>query len=263
MKRPASKLLKFSFLLVAFLFLLWLLQRGMELDDNRKSIGITFVKPAFAQEGGVSFLDREAGIAAYTDLSRKIDVTGLRTIFRNVEKETEAYIVGSVPVLGYEAYGREDVHCFIHRDGWIVAYYLKSEPTAKVINWQHLGNNKLKVVLTMACNTAGSGLPYIKYYQFKYPDATGVMLITKRQQNHFRIMIPDSFTIYERSWSTDADSGQYIAIDGESVSDKKSSSGEYGTHGFAAAMQLRLGEFHTIQPSSNKSCAIVIVYGEV
>ena len=47
-------------------------------------MGIFLAKPAFAQEAGMSFLEQEAGIAAYTNLGQKINLTKAKTAFRTV-----------------------------------------------------------------------------------------------------------------------------------------------------------------------------------
>ncbi|MFW0860251.1 MAG: hypothetical protein AAGB97_08910 [Dehalococcoidia bacterium] len=43
----------------------------------------------------------------------------------------------------------DDVHVYVHEDGWIVAYYLKRHPVAKIIDWNNLAVTKLEQALGM------------------------------------------------------------------------------------------------------------------
>lgn len=256
MQNRFTKFLMIFSLLVFLSFLLILWQEKVQKHNDPYNFGISLVSPVFAQEDGTSFLEQEAGIAAYTNMTRKIDLTKVSTVFKTIEKETDTYIVGSTPVPGYEKYGNENIHCFVHKSGWVIVYYLRGEPTAKI--W--LGD-KLKTSLTAICDVMEVVVPYVKYYHFQYPDANMLMLVAKRQNRLFRIMIPGSFVVYERSWATDQNSGQYIELDGASISSKTAGNEEYGTYGLATATQLRPDVFHNVKPT-NGGCAIVIVYRE-
>jgi hypothetical protein len=104
--------------------------------------GIFFLsRPVMAAES--TFLDEEAGISAYTNLGTTI------------EQETADYIVGSVALPDLPE--TEDVHCFVHSDGWIVTYYLAAEPTSKIIGWVYPSSTtlvtKLEVGIDEMCNT--------------------------------------------------------------------------------------------------------------
>jgi hypothetical protein len=97
----------------------------------------SFVQVARAQEAGpdaaIAFPQNEAGISAYFKADSPINLADVRRVFRVIEAETTDYLIGSVPVAGYpELY---DVHLFIHRDGWFVAYYLSA-----VLAWLRLAN---------------------------------------------------------------------------------------------------------------------------
>lgn len=259
MKRRVIKLFASVFVLGALVFLLTLWQGKSEQGGEQAGTGISLIRPAFAQGSEANFLEQEAGIAAYTNLDRAIDLTRARTAFKTVEKETGTYIVGSFSVSAYEGYGREDVHCFVHKDGWVVVYYLEEEPTAKMIHWQKISDTKLSIALVEVCNYIGVALPYVRYYHFKYPDATKLMVIAKWQSRSFRTMIPSSFIVYERSWSTSKGSGA-VEIDETRIS-KSSKSGEYGTYGLITFVQLKQDTFHTINPTSG-NCALALVYRE-
>lgn len=256
MQRKTTKLFLFLFALVTFgcVFMLW---QGKSAQNGRANgMGMYLVEPAFAQQAEASFLEQEAGLAIYTGLSREIDMETAKAGFKTVERETDTYIIGSFSISEYEKYGKEDLHCFVHRDGWIVVYYLSGNPTAKTLNWQDLGNNKLEMGLAEMCSAIGVVPPYVRYYHFEYPDAAELMVIAKWQNRSFRVMIPSNFIVYERSWSSSQSSGS-LEIDGTRIS-KSSRGGEYGTYGLVTPTQLKQDVFHTV----SGNCAIVLVYRE-
>lgn len=80
---------------------------------------------------GTSFLEEEAGISAYTNVGEAINLGNAKTAFGTIEYETSDYIIGSVPLPDYAE--TEDVHAYVHKDGWVVAYYLEDEPVAKIV----------------------------------------------------------------------------------------------------------------------------------
>jgi len=164
-------------------------------DQSRMSL----VKPAFvsAATGGTHFLNEEAGISAYTHVGHELDLAKAATGFRTVEYQTSEYIIGSVQVPGYGT--THDVHAYVHVDGWILAYYLKQEPTAKIISWGNLGTTKLELGIAKLCDAAGMPFPTATYYDFRYPHAEKMMIII--DYDTFRIKIPGSFSVYTRSYS--------------------------------------------------------------
>jgi len=259
MQKRITKLLLSLFILwmFAYLFVLW--QGKAAQGKGASGLGISLIEPAFAQDTKTGFLFEEAGLAIYTGLGREIDMKTAKAGFKTMERETDTYIIGSFSISEYEKNGKEDLHCFVHRDGWIVVYYLSGNPTAKTLNWQDLENNKLEMGLAEMCSAIGVGLPYVKYYHFEYPDATEFMVIAKWQNRSFRVMIPSNSIVYERSWSSSQSSGS-LEIDGTRIS-KSFGGGEYGTYGLVTPTQLKQDVFHTVNPSSG-NCAIVLVYRE-
>jgi len=241
---------------------------------GKDSSGLDFLlaRPAIAQDVGGSFLDQEAGISAYTNLGQKVDLSKIKALMKVVEKETDTYVIGSISVPKYEKYPLEDVHCFAHKDGWVVTYYRNTETTAKIISWQNwsgkITGTKLDMGLAAACDALGQAVPYIRYYHFKYPDAVKLMVIVKDKTGQdFRIMIPNSYTIYERSWShlynyDGGGNGTYIRIDGTQVSDVNNVNGQYGASGLINPTQLKPDIFHNAQISGGSFGAIVLLYRE-
>jgi len=156
---------------------------------------------------GSSFLEEEAGITCYTKVYA-VDLIEAERAFKNVEKKTTDYIVGSVGLPGYGE--SHDVHVYADRTGWIVAYYLAKEPASKIIDWLDysggmITSTKLEDALVKVTNALNVELPYVMYYDFRYPAATKIMIITdeegRKDTETFRMKIPSSYTIYSRTWS--------------------------------------------------------------
>jgi len=222
------------------------------------------VNPVFAQSvsSETTFLEEEAGMSIYVNIGRSIDLAVAKTVYRTIEKETSNYTVGSVALPGLPE--SEDVHVFVHKDGWIVAYYLKAEPIGKIIDWAYwsggtLTKNKLQVGLEQMGNALGASMTGAKYYHFQYPYANKSMIIIETivgsGEDSFTIKIPIEFTIYERSWSHYAQYSYYTSyfkIDGNTISSISSTSAltKYGT---LAIAQLSPDIVHTVSVTGTTS----------
>lgn len=218
-------------------------------------------RPAFAQAAEASFLDQEAGIAAYVNVGQTIDLTKAKAAYRTVEKETASYIVGSVALPDYPV--SEDVHAFVHKDGWIVVYYLKDEPTSKIVDWKGYSaqriSTKLELGLAKVGNTLGVAITN-QYYHFHYPAANKLMIVAKAAQGTFKIKLPSSFNFYERSylyWGKSYAQSSFD-IDGKRIRD-----GEGVWYDLLSPSQLSPDVFHTINIDRYGGLgAIVLVYRE-
>lgn len=171
---------------------------------------LLLVSPVFAQSvsSDTTFLEEEAGMTTYVDIGQSIDLAVAKTVYRTIEDETSNYTVGSIALPGLPE--SEDVHCFVHKNGWIVAYYLKAESMSKIVDWNYwsggqLTKNKLQVGLEQMGNALGTSVTGAKYYHFQYPSANKCMLIIDTLvgwgEDSFNITIPLEFAVYERSWS--------------------------------------------------------------
>jgi len=169
----------------------------------------SFVSVANAQGEPVAapmgFPQDEAGIAAYFKSASPVNLADVRSLFRTIEVETANYIIGSVPVPDYEE--RYDVHVYIHRDGWFLAYYPSADPVSKIIDWRSYSTSQiptlLEHVLQIVASTAGVPFARADYYDFRYPNATHMMLVAEDPNNgsDFQINLPGSYVYNERSWS--------------------------------------------------------------
>jgi len=178
---------------------------------------LTLVRPALAyaaDSSSLTFLDEEAGISLYTNVNQTLDLTRAKSIYRTIEKETTDYIIGSVALPNLPQ--SDDVHCFVHKNGWIVVYYLKSELTSKIIDWHYytgakLSKDKLQAGLKKVCNALGITANNLNYYHFQYPQANKILIIIDSQkgpsENIFTYTIPPECNIFEGSWSHYTTSG--------------------------------------------------------
>jgi hypothetical protein len=197
--------------LVAVFFISPLVMFANSSSPNQNIGGfLPLIKPAFAQAGDAAFLEQEAGIGAYLNVGQPIDPTTAKTAFRTIEKETGSYIIGSVALPGYGI--SDDVHCFVHRDGWIVAYYMKNEPTSKIVDWLgysggQMTSTKLRMCLTVVGSSLGVQLTGVKYYHFAFPNANKLMIAVKsstydlRNESTLWLTVPSGLFVYDRSWS--------------------------------------------------------------
>jgi len=210
-----------------------------------------------AGEGTKTFLEKEAGISAYTNVGQ-VDLAEAKKVYRTVEREEDEYIVGSIALPDYDE--SQDPHVYVSKDGWVVAYYLKDDPASKMMDWVSYDKTdavgtKLEAALKLMCNQLGKLPPDVKYYDFRYPDANNLMIIADKNGT-FKVKIPDDITVYERSWWR---SNQYydIYIDGVEVVPRD------GYCGKLTPIQLSQGVFHTIGRQDLKfTFGIALVYKE-
>jgi len=237
-----------------------------------------------APRAGTTFLEEEAGISAYTNVGETIDLEKAKTAFRTIEYETDEYIIGSVPLPDYPE--TEDVHAYVHKDGWIVVYYLKEEPASKILDWEDydtdekITGTKLEDGINAVCAAAQVPSKDIKYYDFRYPNANRLMIVADAQWSEgtdtFNIKIPSDFKVYERSYSHYAyDSyGSNMKIDGDVISTiERCDDYSVTNYGELTWAQLSPDEFHNVSLwhdeyvgygwyQGEAFCAIVLIYQE-
>ena len=241
-------------------------EKGIEEGGGKDVISLVappFIGVAGASESevsgmraGTNFLEEEAGISAYTNVGMEIDLDKAKEVYRTIEVEKENYTIGSVALPGYAEY--EDAHVYVHKDGWIVAYYLKDEPIAKMVNYKNYMENgditlKLDNALGRMCDGVGLPLFYTKFYDFRYPNANKLMIIVDGQWvegwDTFDIRIPSDVRVYDRSWYHwvwDSD-GSTFKLDGNEISSFGGCNNCWqARYGKLTPTQLMPDEFHTI-----------------
>jgi hypothetical protein len=71
----------------------------------------------------------EAGISAYVNVSKNVDLDKVKALM-NIVDSTETYAIAIVDLSG-----NIDPHVYISEDGWVVAYYTRSEPPGAIMDW--------------------------------------------------------------------------------------------------------------------------------
>lgn len=191
----------------------------------------------------------EAGIAAYYKAPNTLSLESIRPLFNSIELESADYILGSISVPNYGEHF--DVHVYVRRDGWIMAYYLSSAPAGKMIDTRvnnSLESTKLTIVMNNVAVTGGSPFGAVTYYNFIYPNATH-MLLVREYSEEFQITIPSGFSYYEVSWGGNS----YVYIDGKFYSN----SNGYGSVPLTSFLP---DVVHTFAPYSNAYSVLVITY---
>jgi hypothetical protein len=219
----------------------------------------SFAGVALANTDSVtSTIENEAGISAYFQAPTSINLSSVRSVFRTIEAETADYIIGSVAVPNY---GEEwDVHCYVHKDGWVLVYYPAGDPVGKIFDWIAYHNTgrtnirtKFESTLTRIADAIEIPFTGATYYHFQRPDATHLMLIVEWVDggyygtgDSFQIKLPESFVYYERSWSLGSTSyPAHYVLDGALIQ-IHSGGGWQLSQGQLTANQLLPGQFHTI-----------------
>ena len=224
---------------------------------------LTLAQPAFAQEAGKSFLEEEAGISLYVNAGEEIDLSKAKALYKVLEDETDSYLIGTVELSGYG----EDwwPHVWIHRDGWIVVYYLKEEPTSRLMDWfaferaggTEINTTTLREVLLWVAGELKLDLTVIqrdmRYYHWQYPEAKKLLVVldtTSTGSDAFTYTIPGSLKLYEVSGSHFANLGTGYGqwsgtmIDGEWF--KKAGQGKYVLIGTLSSKWTSQGVTHEV-----------------
>ena len=185
---------------------LMLVVSGMTYAQENNSFNMAPLNEGLA---GLSFLENEAGISAYGQISSaNLDLA--ENAFKNVEKKTAEYIIGSVALTDYGE--THDVHVYVDISGWIIAYYLTEEKVSKIIDWKEYKNTsgitstKLSDALVKVSSEMYQVIPSITYYDFRYPGATNMLIATDEvtlsgSTETFQIMVPSTYFLYSRTWS--------------------------------------------------------------
>jgi len=273
-----SRKFKISLLLIAILiatigvYVIWAYIGPKNIGLSEASQEFSLVHPAFAQSmaAATTFLDEEAGISIYLNAERTIDINTLPTVV-SPENKTSDYVIGSVSLGGFAS--SDYPHCFVHKSGWIVVYYLKATSqnaayVSKIIVWKSntksftanspLDDDKLKQGLSAICTPLGILTTYAKYYDFQYPSATNLLIAVKTTVSAspatFNIeILSTGVDVLEQSWSHR--NGYYVndesvfKIDGVQFDHGKVTLGNVTSYYELPLIQnnpLPAGSFHTI-----------------
>lgn len=211
--KSLSACLIFILVLVSFL--------GVVGEKNRVSREIPS-SILLARPEELAFPESEAGMSAYVNIGKSINVTKAVEAFTQVIDVGENYAIGEI----------EDIRVYVDSAGWVVAYLDATEPVAKMMWWWEGFNpekpavsfktmkykTRLEHRISKVCDRVGVNYlrdvrRNIKYYHFQYPEAIKLMILIKTRterikgSSYVHIYIPLSYNIYEVSYSLMASGG--------------------------------------------------------
>lgn len=230
-----------------------------------------FVQAASEESSGTpaeiaAMLSDEAGISAYMQASGAIDLSQVEGEFRTIETQTTEYIIGSVPVPDHPEHF--DTHVYVHSDGWILAYYMEDEATSKMVDVKAktISSTKLETVVSIIAGAAGEAVNNLKYYDFRYPNATNILFVAEEEDNgnNFTITLPSAYGYSERSWAAyDTQDEVDFYVDENNLWNSASWTSNTLAYGYITAAQLLPDVSHTFRVEDNGDdvyAVLVITY---
>jgi len=174
---------------------------------------IQLAQPAASAPQG--FLASEAGISVYVDIGHPIDIQVAKGLLQGVEAETESYVIG---VLAMEDYSESQwPHVYANSAGWIIVYYSKNDPAAKIMPWKDYNGGALTTTLLEIALlryvqnlSRGMGVPLdisgmqVSYFDFRYPTASKLLIVVDTVndgRDSFSYLIPSGLWVHEASWT--------------------------------------------------------------
>lgn len=233
------------------------------------STALNLQPPALPQRTGaaqeaaaVAAIAEEAGIAAYFNAAAAINLDSVADQYATIEARTDAYIIGSVAVPQYNE--RHQVHVYVHKDGWIMAYYLKSDPVAKMVDIKAYGgttiSTKFETILSLFAGEAG--VPYVQptFWDFQAPNANHMMIVAENYTggDTFTVKLPGTYTFYDRSWAS-AGTTPGVLLNGTNVSNAFWSD-DGVAEGTIAEEIMGVDTVHTFKVNASGKAAVVFIY---
>ena len=162
----------------------------------------------------VDFPADEAGISAYVKAKSSVNLVTVKPALATIERETDDYIIGTVDLPWHSE--EQDPLVYVSTDGWVVAYYPRDRSSGWLLPWYYysggpISTTTLRKAVGKVCDQIGGTTTGLKYYDFRYPDATKMMIIVEsvdEGRNFFKVTIPTNFTVYKVDWSHYADTRQ-------------------------------------------------------
>lgn len=229
-----------------------------------------FLSTASAADADIAaFIDSEAGIAAYFKAPGALSLATARPLFRTIEAETDSYILGSIPVPDYTSES-EDVHVYLHKDGWVLAYYLEETPAANIIDWARFDGTTIVTKFDTVFQVLAAQLTFTRppatYYDFRYPSSNYLLLIAEEATttaDTFTIFLNESLAYDERSWSVSGYWARMTMDDVEIVETDLSDPPIWqDKEGVFTPLQLTVNATHTIRidPYYRSLGGIALIY---
>lgn len=226
--------------------------------------GLSFEAPAFVtsaipgSEFDVSgFPQNEAGICAYANYG-PIDIEEAKGHFRDKQNVGDTYVMGTMllhngtPNFGDISYP----HFYVNDSGWVIAFIPHDEPDGYAINtWVEFGTS-LELAIKYFCGQMNIAFVKddLKYYNFEYPDAMGMVLGSMTGSGTFFVTIPESIDVLSLSWASTY-TARYHRIDGIPLTSAPYSQEDTSLYG---EISLTKGEKHEIY--GNQVFGIIVIY---
>lgn len=193
-----------------------------------------------------SFPVDEAGIVAYVSVGSSVDLNKTYAPYEDVVDTSQTHIIGTVRITNLHVDSVPLV--YVGADGWVVAYYPKAEPASKIMQWINYSApyvNTTTLADAISKMATALGVNYesiegnIKYYDFRYPEATLMTMILETKGvygyysgNSFTLTIPQTMTLYNASYSHYSYGYYYetstLDVDGTIISSFSGTSTTYG-----------------------------------
>ena len=167
--------------------------------------------PAFAQGAPTDkFPYTEAGISCYVKFQQTVDLQRAQRSLRVIEDATADYVIGVIALEGSDQ--SMWPHVYVTKDGWVLVYYSKSDPTSKVMQWSSYSAGAIKsttlrdALLTLEGNAGldpSKADGDLKYFHFQYPEATRLLVVADSVDgsHRFYYTVTSGLTVYDASWS--------------------------------------------------------------
>jgi hypothetical protein len=220
-----------------------------------------FIGTAGAAEtgAGAAFPADDAGIAAYEQPKSRIKLEDVKPIFASIFMEEPDFIIGTVAVNGMAE--DEYPHVYVASDGWIISYYLRDQKASHITPFGYYSSttNPNEAMRKVYGKIGAVFNPdKLKYYDFRYPDATRMVMAMEGGGSRFYVTIPDSFTVYEVSWAYYGyHSSGYAKLDGWEFT-----AGSQRVYGSFDSSDFEKGVEHEIFAGSCHYVGVTIIYAE-
>lgn len=164
-----------------------------------------------------------AGLSAYVKLN-SFDPTYFETLQNSFYYKVSD--IGTTHIIGVKQYIADDIaknvieiNVYLGSDGWLIAYLPRTEIQSKIIDFKanaNLDNTFLKQAINDTASVLNASYTdAIQYYDFAYPAANRISLITKSLgynnnddsflSDYFNIYIPG--TVYKADYAATLDTG--------------------------------------------------------
>lgn len=233
------------------------------------SNSLSLQPPALPQRAGVtqeaaavSTIAEEAGIAAYLNAGAPINLDKVAGLYATIEARTPTYIIGSVAVPQYNE--RHQVHVYVHTDGWIMAYYMKSDPVAKMIDIKAYGGvsitTKFETILSLFASEAGVTYVPPTFWDFQAPNANHMMIVAESylSGDTFTVKLPSTYTFYDQGWASGGTTPGLL-MNGTNVTTALWSD-DGVAEGAITSQAMSLDFVHTFKVQAMGKAAVIFIY---